>query len=86
LSQAKKKFRFTKDGRKCAEQTVLNGNKYDGCTTAPTPDGKADEEEWCDVDPSESGSPRWGYCDVQFNFDQLRRKVFELQSAEIPEI
>lgn len=64
MSQAKKKFRFTKDGRKCAEVTVLNGNRYEGCTTAPTPDGKADEEEWCDVDPSESGSPRWGYCDA----------------------
>jgi len=44
--------------------TVLNGNRYEGCTTAPTPDGKADEEEWCDVDASESGSPRWGYCDA----------------------
>jgi len=26
LSKAKKKFRFTKDGRKCAEVTTLNGN------------------------------------------------------------
>lgn len=88
LSKAAKNLRKTKDGRKCAdsfnsdEETIV----VNDCTTKPSPDGKSTEAEWCEVDPSEGGSPNWGFCEPILDYDKVREKVRDLMGDEIPEI
>jgi hypothetical protein len=74
LSKAAKNLRKTKDGRKCADsfnadaETIISLD----CTTRPSPDGKATEAEWCEVDPEEGGSPNWGFCEENLDYDKVR--------------
>jgi len=88
LSKAEKNRRKTKDGRKCADvfkadnDTIIHAD----CTTKPSPDGKMTEEEWCEVDPAEGGTPNWGFCEPNLDYDKVRMKVKALMEEEIPEI
>jgi hypothetical protein len=80
------KRRVTEDGRKCASSFIVDGVMHKDCTRVHTPDGKNEEKEWCYVDPLEGGSPNWGLCIPNLDFDRMRRYSRDLLNSYIPEI
>ena len=73
-----KRKRYTKDGRKCAENFVQDGKVYGDCTTSESPDGQIKNEEWCYVEAPEKGAKQWDYCKPVMDWDKARQKAQEL--------
>ena len=73
-----KRKRYTKDGRKCAENFVQDGKVYGDCTTSKSPDGQIKNEEWCYVEAPEKGAKQWDYCKPVMDWDKARQKAQEL--------
>ena len=68
-----KRKRYTKDGRKCAENFVQDGKVYGDCTTSKSPDGQIKNEEWCYVEAPEKGAKQWDYCKPVMDWDKARQ-------------
>lgn len=65
------KRRYTRDSRLCASAFVQEGKTFTDCTDTKNPDGKLDGKEWCYVDPNAGGSPNWGVCKPNLDYDKV---------------
>jgi hypothetical protein len=69
---AKKRKRYTEDGRLCATAYVQDGQTFFDCTPSRSPDGQMKNKEWCYVDAKERGEKPWNYCKPIMDYDKLR--------------